>query len=61
MTYQISRDDQRVLFGCLTFAGAAFFGFIAVVAESPLAGDIAKIFAVGFVGAISYYFGSKAK
>lgn len=63
MTYpvNVSQDDQRVLFGVLTFTGSVFFGLVAVVANSSLAGDLAKIFGVGFVSALAYYFGSKAK
>ena len=48
----IPREYQRLIFAGLAFAGATFFGTLAIAVPSSasLAGDLAKIFSVGFVG-----------
>jgi len=59
----IDPSDQRVIFGLCGFSGAVFFGFLAVTvpSTSAIAGDLAKIFAVGFVSALSFYFGARGQ
>lgn len=63
MTYQISKTDQRVIFGLCAFSGAVFFGLlgVAVPTASAVTSDLAKIFAVGFISSLAYYFGARGQ
>ena len=59
----IPKEYQRLIFGSLAFAGAAFFGVLSttVPSASVITGDLAKIFAVGFVSALCFYFGARGQ
>ena len=59
----ISKDYQRLIFGGLAFVGAFFFGVLSatVPSTSAIAGDLAKIFALGFVSALCFYFGARGQ
>jgi hypothetical protein len=59
----IPREYQRLIFAGLAFAGTVFFGIlsVAVPSSASFAGDVAKIFAVGFIGFGSYYFGARGQ
>lgn len=59
----VDPSDQRVIFGLCAFAGSVFFGLLSttVPSASAIAGDLAKIFGVGFVSALSFYFGARGQ
>jgi len=57
----IPKEYQRLIFGALAVVASMISLFVAVTvpSASALAGDMAKIFGVGFVSALSFYFGSR--
>jgi hypothetical protein len=59
----IPQDYQRLIFGGLAFTGTMIsMGVAATVpALALLAGDLAKIFAVGFVSSLAFYFGARGQ
>jgi hypothetical protein len=59
----IPKEYQRLIFGGLAFAGSVFFGILSVAVPSAaaFASDLAKIFAVGFVTSLAFYFGARGQ
>ena len=59
----IPKEYQRLIFATLAFIGAALFGILGITIPSSasFSGDLAKIFAVGFVGFGAYYFGARGQ
>jgi hypothetical protein len=59
----IPKEYQRLIFAALAFIGAGFFGVLAITVPSSalLSGDLAKIFAIGFIGYGAFYFGARGQ